>query len=287
MATLQPNYELPDSFPQGLRYITKDVLQQMLSFPADMRAKITPRREQIRQPNPGRLFRAGVEQLFGTIMQRREFIQVSHRADGPRPSRQGLHAQRPIPGEIVGANSSIGHLLRNGMPTGAPIETIPCEVAIIGGGISGLSAARWLKRNGITDIHLLDLEDHVGGNASSGHNAVSAYPWGAHYIPTPNNELHDYLQFLETAGVITGYDSNGLPIYNEYYLCFDPHERLYLNGSWQTDLIPRLGLPAADTSEIARLLKQMEQFGSPKAVTDSTPSQSQSIPPAKTHPIPH
>jgi spermidine synthase len=42
MASMQPEYQLPDSFPQGLRYITKDVLQQMMSFPADMRAKQTP-----------------------------------------------------------------------------------------------------------------------------------------------------------------------------------------------------------------------------------------------------
>jgi len=42
MASMQPEYHLPDSFPQGLRYITKDVLQQMMSFPADMRAKQTP-----------------------------------------------------------------------------------------------------------------------------------------------------------------------------------------------------------------------------------------------------
>jgi len=42
MATLQPGYQLPDSFPQGLKYITRDVLAQMLSFPADMRSRITP-----------------------------------------------------------------------------------------------------------------------------------------------------------------------------------------------------------------------------------------------------
>jgi spermidine synthase len=42
MATMQAGYQLPDSFPQGLRYITKDVLAQMLNFPADMRTKITP-----------------------------------------------------------------------------------------------------------------------------------------------------------------------------------------------------------------------------------------------------
>ncbi|HLZ85728.1 MAG TPA: hypothetical protein VKQ52_00755, partial [Puia sp.] len=67
-------------------------------------------------------------------------------------------------------------------------------------------------------------------------------------------------QFLETAGVITGYDAQGLPIYNDFFLCFDPHERLYLNGNWQTDLIPRLGLPPADQAEITRFLQQMEQF---------------------------
>jgi spermidine synthase len=42
MATLQADYQLPDSFPPGLRYITKDVLQQMINFPADMRTKHPP-----------------------------------------------------------------------------------------------------------------------------------------------------------------------------------------------------------------------------------------------------
>ena len=37
MATLQENYQIPDSFPAGTRYINKDVLRQMLSFPEDMR----------------------------------------------------------------------------------------------------------------------------------------------------------------------------------------------------------------------------------------------------------
>lgn len=40
MATLQPDYQLPDSFPAGTRYINKEVLQQMLNFPADMQAHV-------------------------------------------------------------------------------------------------------------------------------------------------------------------------------------------------------------------------------------------------------
>lgn len=38
MATMQPDYQLPDSFPAGTRYINQDVLRQMLSFPEDMKA---------------------------------------------------------------------------------------------------------------------------------------------------------------------------------------------------------------------------------------------------------
>lgn len=192
-------------------------------------------------------------------MQRREFIHVSSALTGLSFLAQGCAMNRPVPGEIVGASSSIGHLLRDGK-FGEPVSSHDCEVVIIGGGISGLSAARWLKRNGIGDLVVLDLEQKVGGNATSGSNAVSAYPWGAHYIPIPNNELTDYLQFLEESGVITGHDEKGLPVYNEYFLCFDPQERLYINGRWQNDLIPRLGLPTADQTEISHFLKQMEQF---------------------------
>lgn len=210
-------------------------------------------------------------------MQRRTFIRASTALTGFQLSGAltGLSllapackpSRRSIPGEIVGASSSIGHLLRDGKlgaSPGAPLTGESCRIAIIGGGISGLSAARWLKLHGVDDICVLDLERHVGGNAASGQNAVSAYPWGAHYIPTPNNPLHEYLQFLEEANVITGYDPQGLPVYNDYFLCFDPQERLYLHGNWQTDLIPRLGLPAADHTEITRFLHQMEQFRSAK-----------------------
>jgi len=192
-------------------------------------------------------------------MQRRKFIQLSTAAAGLGLLAPGCTPSRVIPGEIVGASSAVGHLLREGK-FGEPVSGTTCKVAIVGGGISGLSAARWLKLHGVDDVCVLDLEQRVGGNAASGRNKISAYPWGAHYIPTPNNELHEYLDFLQTAGVITGYDAQGLPIYNDYYLCFDPHERLYLNGHWQTDLIPRQGLPAGEQAEITRFLQGMEEY---------------------------
>lgn len=172
----------------------------------------------------------------------------------------GCGTRQKIPGEIVGASAKIGHLLRDGFTFPEPVSTTTCAVAIVGAGISGLSAARWLRRNGVTDCCILDLESHPGGNASSGANTISAYPWGAHYIPIPNNDLTEYLEFLREAGIITGYDDKGLPVFNEFDLCFDPQERLYLNGRWQTDLIPRVGLTPAEATETVRFLKQMEGF---------------------------
>lgn len=167
---------------------------------------------------------------------------------------------KATPGEIVGASAKIGHLLRDNHPFPAPVSMRTCGVAIVGAGISGLSAARWLNRNGITDLCILDLESRPGGNAVSGQNNISAYPWGAHYIPIPNNDLPELIEFLKESGIITGFNDKDLPIYNEYDLCQDPQERLYLNGKWQTDIIPRLGLSPADQTDITRFLKTMDQF---------------------------
>jgi len=192
-------------------------------------------------------------------MQRREFIRVSTALTGLGLLSKACTVPGPVPGEIVGASAAIGHLLRDGH-FGEPVSGIDCAVAIIGGGVSGLSAARWLKRNGIRDLCILDLEHQAGGNAACGSNAVSGYPWGAHYVPIPNNDLTEYRQFLEESGVITGHDERGLPIYNEYHLCFDPQERLYINGHWQDGLIPRSGLAMEDQAEITRFLHEMDQF---------------------------
>jgi hypothetical protein len=89
---------------------------------------------------------------------------------------------------------------------------------------------------------------------------VSAYPWGAHYIPIPNNDLAEYLAFLQECNVITGYNEMGLPVYNEYHLCFAPEERLYINGIWQHGLVPHTGVPNDEQQQINRFLQQMETF---------------------------
>lgn len=170
----------------------------------------------------------------------------------------GSSNNRVIPGKILGANAQVGHKLRTGQ-FAAPSIFEEKDIVIVGGGIAGLSAARYLQSQGVTNFVLLDLEEAAGGNSRSGKNAVSNYPWGAHYLPIPGLEHKEIIDFLVEAGCITGFE-NGLPVYNELYLCHAPEERLFINGIWQNGLIPRLGNSKQDDEEFNRFHQLMEGY---------------------------
>lgn len=155
-------------------------------------------------------------------------------------------------GSIVGASHSFGHLLRQA-PQAAALSAEAADVIIVGGGISGLIAALRLKQAG-RRVLVLELENQVGGNASSGQNAVSAYPFGAHYIPVPSEEMTDVCDLLAEFGL-------GRPgAWNEEALCHDPNERLWYRGRWHDGLLPSYGLNAAAREEIQRFYARMEEF---------------------------
>lgn len=192
-------------------------------------------------------------------MNRRHFIQAALAFAGLSAFVGSCRPKKKIKGGIVGSSAHIGHLLRD-KKFAEPAAAVQKDVVIVGGGVSGLSAAYHLNKTGISDFLLLDLEEKVGGNSANGKNDVSAYPWGAHYIPLPNNDLKEYLNFLEETNVITGRNENGLPVYNELFLCFEPEERLYINGQWQEGLVPQFGVPAEEKSQIERFLSLMNDF---------------------------
>lgn len=171
----------------------------------------------------------------------------------------GIFAYKKIAGEILGASSAIGHQLRTGkFPE--PVRTIRKEVVIVGGGIAGLSAGYTLAKAGKKDFLLLELETQTGGNSCSGKNAVSVYPWGAHYVPLLTQESTVARRLFEDFGIIKGYDKSGLPIYDEYFLCADPHERLFMRGRWQDGLVPVTGISDEVEAECKRFFTQMEKF---------------------------
>ena len=175
----------------------------------------------------------------------------------------GGWGEAAIPGRIVGQDSALGHRLRSGdLPE--PSESTQMGVLIVGGGIAGLSAAWQLQRSGLQDFAVVELERDVGGNASSGGNAVSAYPWGAHYVPLLTRESVHAAELFEELGIITGRGANGDPIYNEFFLCADPRERLFTLGRWQEDLLPSIGVTEEDRRQYRSFFAAMAGFRTAK-----------------------
>ncbi|MBV7532074.1 NAD(P)/FAD-dependent oxidoreductase [Chitinophaga sp. sic0106] len=162
-----------------------------------------------------------------------------------------------INSRISGASAKAGHMMRD-QQFGTPAITEYADAVIVGGGVAGLSAARSLHHSGFTNFRLLELEPHTGGNASYGSNQYSAYPLGAHYLPIPNIENQPLLDLLAEAGILTHYNADGLPVYNETDLCYDPEERLYIRNRWQEGLIPQLGISQQTQDEIKKFLELME-----------------------------
>lgn len=160
----------------------------------------------------------------------------------------GHHA---FSGQLLGPNFDAGHRLRNhDLP--AFTDTKRTQVAIIGGGISGLSAGWHLQQQGIHDYRIFELEEVTSGNARGGRNTVSAYPWGAHYLPIPNANDHALKSFLAQVGVITAGAESAKPTYEERFLCFEPQERLYIHGQWQDGLLPKIGNSSQDHAQFQR-----------------------------------
>lgn len=157
-----------------------------------------------------------------------------------------------ITGSILGADHASGHLLRN--PGAFPPPTAHLETGyfIAGGGVSGLSAARWLHLQGAEQVMMAELAARPGGNAAWGERNGHKYPWGAHYLPVPEPCNAELIDFLKEAGVVTGTNENGLPEYNEYHLCHDPEERLLISGRWQEGLVPTFGITREDKQQIDR-----------------------------------
>lgn len=168
-----------------------------------------------------------------------------------------------IEGELLGQDHVSGHLLRDdraslGDWAGAPSRAV--KVAILGGGIAGLSAAWRLERRGLRDFSLVDLEPVLGGTSRADRSQLTAYPWAAHYVPVPTDARAPITALLREMGAIERIDAHGRPIGAEHLLVRRPEERLFIHGFWQEGLFPSSGASPADRAEHARFQALVAEY---------------------------
>ncbi|QSQ20029.1 FAD-dependent oxidoreductase [Pyxidicoccus parkwayensis] len=167
--------------------------------------------------------------------------------------------REPVPGAIVDRAVDTGHKLRGGpLPRADVLE--PVDVLVVGAGIAGLSAAWRLAGAGLKGVRVLELEAEAGGTSRSGHNAVSAYPWGAHYLPAPLEDRGPVVRLLREMGAVTGTDSEDHPTFEETLLIHEPEERLFYRGHWYEGLYLRAGASPQDVAELERFDARMNAF---------------------------
>lgn len=166
--------------------------------------------------------------------------------------------ERPavVEGGFAGAAVERGHLLRAPREWPAPAVSRRTQVVIAGAGIAGLAAARALRRRGVEDFVLLDLEDAPGGNSRGGRVNGIACPLGAHYLPVPDEHAPEVQDLLEELGLRRRV--NGRWTYDERHLCHAPQERLYFQGQWQEGLLPLNGVGATTRAQYVRFAREVE-----------------------------
>ncbi len=195
-------------------------------------------------------------------MKRRDFLGAASAslAAATLPPLAGCTTAPPLPpGSLLGPSPALGHRLRDGgLP--APAETLRVPVLIVGGGISGLSAAWKLSRAGFDDYLLAEMDGEPGGNSRAGNTPAGPCPLGAHYLPLPTREATATRELLAELGVLSGDPRAAKPAYDERYLCAAPQERLYRHGLWQEGLLPVHGVAAGERDQYARFLDRMAAF---------------------------
>lgn len=168
---------------------------------------------------------------------------------------------REVEGGWVGANVERGHVLREAPPrTGASpqAETGPArrvDVAVLGGGVAGLAAARALRRAGVEDLRVFELEVTAGGNARGHTLGGLRCPLGAHYLPVPGEAAHEVRAWLHELGVAR--QVLGRTVWDERHLAHAPQERVFAGGRWVEGLWPADELAPATLAALRRFAAEV------------------------------
>jgi phytoene dehydrogenase-like protein len=191
---------------------------------------------------------------------RREFLQGGAALAAGLAFPACASKRRPVRGAIAGQSDARGHLLRERSATGAVARREELPLAILGGGIAGLSCAWRLARAGVGDFALLELEDQSGGTSIAGRNEVCEFPWGAHYLPVPTREQRAVCELLAELDLARGFAPDGRLRVPETALVRDPKERLFFAGAWSEGLYCHDGASPGDLGELQRFEERVREL---------------------------
>jgi hypothetical protein len=195
------------------------------------------------------------------ILNRRELLKTFLGAPFAVAACRETRSLRFPEGEIVGQTDSLGHVLREGRAFEVPSDNWKSvRVAIVGGGVAGLSAGWKLAKQGFNDFVILELEKETGGTSRSGAGQPVAYPWGAHYLPVPFQENAELISLIDEMGLTEGRSSDGSVIVKEQFLCREPEERVFYKGRWYEGLYLHAGESVEDKRQFAEFQRQIDRW---------------------------
>ncbi|MCL2635619.1 MAG: FAD-dependent oxidoreductase [Betaproteobacteria bacterium] len=170
----------------------------------------------------------------------------------------GFGLYEPAPA-VLRLGMAQGHALRDGTQWPQPEGELSAEVAILGSGAAGLSAAWQLARAGLRDFVVIDGPE-FGGNTAGGQFGEVCFPRGAHYLPLPSAQSTHIREMLADLGVIEQEPFSAYPHFDERVIVHAPEERHFRNGRWYDGLLPNEGLPDDERAQLARFFARIEQL---------------------------
>lgn len=179
---------------------------------------------------------------------------------GACSKRRGTKSLSEMQGELALRRDKLGHRLRDLRTLPTPSAWSSCQVAVIGGGVAGLSCMRALKAQGVVNAQIFELDDALGGTAQGGQSALSAFPWGAHYVTVPMRENKVLIDLLAEVGAVESVAADGTPVMAEQFLCRDPSERLFYRGRWYEGLYPEAGSSPSEREEKRRFEAEIDRL---------------------------
>lgn len=190
---------------------------------------------------------------------RRDFIAMMLGAPIAMACRGSAPARLP-PGTLVETGMVRAHAAVRDGNVPAVTQWRQHRVVIVGSGVAGLSAAWELRRRGIADVVVLELDDAIGGTARGGSSAVTPYPWGAHYIVAPQRDQTALIELLHEMNAIEDVAADGTPIVDELLRCREPEERVWYLGRWWEGLYLEAGASAEDRAQLAAFNAEIDRW---------------------------